>query len=89
VGKTLPADLEAIVLACLAKEREARPASAAALRTALLACQDAPAFDASAARAWWQAHRAAANANPPVAGPPHSRPATMAIDLGGRSTVGQ
>ena len=58
LGKALPADLEAIVLACLAKDRDARPASAAALRTALLACADAGRDDLPAARAWWRARRA-------------------------------
>jgi len=88
LGRALPADLEAIVLACLAKEREGRPASAAALRTALLACADAADIDLPAARAWWRAHRAAAG-NRPSAGEAAGGvgPATMAIDLGGRSTV--
>ena len=91
LGKPLPADLEALVLACLAKDRDARPASAAVLRAALLACADAARVDLPAARAWWKAHRASSKNSPSAiaagdeAG---SRPATMAIDLGGRSTVG-
>ena len=36
LGSPVPADLEQIVLQCLAKEREARPPSAAALASALL-----------------------------------------------------
>jgi serine/threonine-protein kinase len=88
LGKPLPADLEALVLGCLAKDRNARPASAATLRTALLACADAGRFDLAAARAWWQAHRASQKDKPspldPIddAGAP---PATMAIDLGRRN----
>ena len=84
LGKPLPADLEAIVLACLAKDRDARPASAAVLRTMLLACADARANDLPAARAWWLAHRASHKA---VVGDAGAGPATMAIDLGGRSTI--
>jgi serine/threonine-protein kinase len=86
LGRPLPADLEAIVLGCLAKDRNNRPASAAALRTSLLACADARRNEQPAARDWWRAHRAAhPNSATPVGA--DSRPATMAIDLGGRDTL--
>ena len=86
LGKPLPADLEAIVLACLAKDRGDRPASAAVLRTSLLACADAGRNDQPAARDWWRAHRAS-HASSPSPSDDGSRPATMAIDLGDRSTL--
>jgi serine/threonine-protein kinase len=90
LGKAVPADLEAIVLGCLAKDRDARPASAAVLRTSLLACADAARIDLPAARAWWHTYRAAQKMSPrsidPVADA-GAGPATMVIDLGGRSTV--
>ena len=82
LGQPLPADLEAIVLGCLAKDRNDRPASAAALRTSLLACADAAHNDQPAARAWWTAHRATHQTHPSAV----DRPATMAIDLGYRNT---
>jgi eukaryotic-like serine/threonine-protein kinase len=85
LGKPLPADLEAIVLGCLAKDRDNRPASAAVLRSAFLACTDAAYNDLQGARAWWQGHRASRKDNPSPTESP-SGPATMAIDLGGRST---
>jgi serine/threonine protein kinase len=90
LGKALPADLEAIVLGCLAKDRDARPASAADLRTSLLACADAAHIDLLAARAWWHAHRASQKNSPSSVGPVDdagAHPATMAIDLGGRNTM--
>jgi eukaryotic-like serine/threonine-protein kinase len=90
LGKDLPGDLEAIVLGCLAKNRDARPASAALLRTALLACADAGLYDLPAARAWWQARRNSQKTSPSSVDridDADSRPATMAIDLGDRSTV--
>jgi eukaryotic-like serine/threonine-protein kinase len=86
LGKPLPADLEAIVLGCLAKDREDRPASAAILRTSLLACAGAAHVDQPAARDWWRAHRASPPSSPSAVDD-GSRPATMAIDLGGRSTL--
>ncbi|MCE9577877.1 MAG: serine/threonine protein kinase [Deltaproteobacteria bacterium] len=87
VGKALPEDLEAIVLGCLAKDRDARPASAAVLRASLLACKDAARFDLAAARSWWDAVRAAQKDDPHASDAPRSGPATMAIDLGRRSTL--
>ena len=86
LGRPLPADLEAIVLACLAKDRDARPPSAAALRASLLACADAARYDVAAARAWWRASKEV----PPeaVVRVNGSRPTTMTIDLFGR-TEGQ
>jgi serine/threonine-protein kinase len=86
LGKALPADLEAIVLRCLAKDRDDRPASAAVLRTSLLACAEAGRNDQPAARDWWRAHRAS-HKTPPSAIDESSRPVTMAIDLGARSTM--
>jgi eukaryotic-like serine/threonine-protein kinase len=51
--RPLSADLESLVLACLAKDRDARPLSAAILRAALLSCEDAVRYDPQIARAWW------------------------------------
>jgi serine/threonine-protein kinase len=89
LGNALPADLEAIVLGCLAKDRDARPASAASLRFALLACADAAHIDLAAARVWWQAQRASRTSTPSSVDDPvddaSSRPATMSIDLGSRN----
>jgi len=53
----LAPDLENVILACLAKKREDRPASAADLRTKLLACIDSSAYDDVTARRWWAARR--------------------------------
>jgi eukaryotic-like serine/threonine-protein kinase len=87
LGKPLPPDLEAIVLGCLAKNRRDRPASAAVLRTSLLACADAGRNDQVGAREWWRAYRAS-HASGAGSVDDGSRPVTMAIDLGGRSTQG-
>jgi hypothetical protein len=56
VRPSVPADLEAIVLACLARDPARRPASAAALDAALAACADAGAWSQAAAEAWWRSH---------------------------------
>jgi hypothetical protein len=56
LGRELPADLEQLVLACLAKRPEHRPASASALRTALDTCADAKSWDAERAEGWWREH---------------------------------
>jgi serine/threonine protein kinase len=84
LGQPIAADLEAVVLACLAKRPADRPASAPVLRDALLACADARRYDLEAARAWWQsdAERLRAQATQALSG---RHGATMAVDLRGRS----
>jgi eukaryotic-like serine/threonine-protein kinase len=83
LGRAVPPDLEALILACLAKRREDRPESAEAMRAALFACADAGRFDAAAARAWWTDRGATLRAGTKAkrAG---AHAATMAIDLRGR-----
>jgi serine/threonine-protein kinase len=74
LGKVLSADLEALVLACLAKDRDARPSSAAALRAALLGCEDAERYDPQTSRAWWNGRGAELRASGSSAGRSESSP---------------
>jgi eukaryotic-like serine/threonine-protein kinase len=53
LGRAVPADLEAIVLRCLAKSPADRYATAAELERALAACAAAAEWSADRARAWW------------------------------------
>ena len=59
VDRQFPADLEGVILKCLAKSADGRPASAAALRAELEACAAASAWDEATARAWWRENGAA------------------------------
>lgn len=85
LAKPLPSDLEQLLLQCLAKEPGARPASAVALRDALLACADASRYDRAAAAAWWSEHRADLHTGSARVTPRSL--ATMAVDLRGRSAA--
>lgn len=49
----VPADLEALLLRCLEKSRDERPASAGELRSLLLACGSAQDFTQEHAARWW------------------------------------
>src|SRR5687768_5677188 len=55
-GVAVPAELEAIVLACLHKNPDRRPQSAAELRRRVDACTVEP-WDSERARAWWSEHQ--------------------------------
>ena len=79
----VPADLDAVILECLAKSPEERFIDAGALREALGQSSAEATWSRIDALAWWAARRSAA--------PPGSRPQTlppeaqtMAVDLGGR-----
>jgi eukaryotic-like serine/threonine-protein kinase len=57
LGAPVAADLEAVLLACLAKRPEDRPSSAAVLRERLRACASAGRWTNARAAQWWAAHR--------------------------------
>jgi len=56
LGRPVPADLEALVLACLAKDPLDRPASATALAADLDRCVDADGWGDADAEGWWLEH---------------------------------
>ncbi|MEO8255893.1 MAG: serine/threonine-protein kinase [Acidobacteriota bacterium] len=55
-GIAVPAELEAIVLACLSKDPNRRPQSAAELRRRVEACPVEP-WDGASAREWWSEYQ--------------------------------
>jgi serine/threonine-protein kinase len=54
LGKPLPADLEALILKCLAKSPSERPSDAAALEALLAACALSGTWTKERASAWWR-----------------------------------
>jgi len=83
LGRPVPADLEAIVLRCLAKSAGERYSSAAELERALAACSVSDEWSADRARAWWQLHGAA----PTPAGEDAGKARTVEIDPGTRQAA--
>ena len=57
LGAPVSSDLEALLLACLAKRPEDRPASAHVLRERLRACAAAGRWTNARAAQWWAVHR--------------------------------
>jgi hypothetical protein len=57
LGAPVAADFESVLLACLAKRPEDRPASARALSERLRACSAAGRWTNARAAQWWAAHR--------------------------------
>jgi len=57
LGAPVSSDLEAVLLACLAKRPEDRPASAHVLRERLRACTAAGRWTNARAAKWWAAHK--------------------------------
>ena len=57
----IPAGLEALILACLAKDPADRPQTADAVRARLDTVGLEQPWTAARARAWWDAHRPAAD----------------------------
>jgi eukaryotic-like serine/threonine-protein kinase len=73
LGRAVPPKLDALLVACLAKEPEARPRDAQALLTALLDCETESPWSGVAARGWWsnwhQANADVASLQPPTPTP--------------------
>ncbi|MEO8681555.1 MAG: serine/threonine-protein kinase, partial [Vicinamibacterales bacterium] len=80
-GPAIPADLEAVVLACLEKDPSLRPQSAAELRRRVDACAIAP-WDSDQALAWWREHQVMVDG---AAGPSTGEAMTIEVDRGYRS----
>ena len=57
LGTLVSSDLEAVLLSCLAKRSEDRPASAHVLRERLRACAAAGRWTNARAAQWWAVHR--------------------------------
>jgi len=82
-GITVPPALEAVVLACLAKDPRARPQSTAELRRRIEACAT-PAWSEENARDWWLAHQSGVEGD---AAPGKDEHRTINIDGAPRSSV--
>jgi serine/threonine protein kinase len=65
--RRLSADLEQLIMQCLAQRREQRPPSAEALEHSLAACASASAWTPAQAQAWWDTHLAGLETAPVVA----------------------
>jgi len=64
LGRELPAELEAVVMQCLAKKPDDRPQSASEIRERLAACRDTPRWRQADARTWWKEHGEAPQPEP-------------------------
>jgi eukaryotic-like serine/threonine-protein kinase len=67
IEPSVPGDVEAVLLSCLAKSPEHRPRDATALRARLLACDDAGRWSDEDAHAWW-AHAPRGDREPAAVG---------------------
>jgi serine/threonine-protein kinase len=57
ISREIPSDLEAIVMACLAKQPGDRPQSAQIMSEMLMGCEDYGAWTQEKAEQWWSSNR--------------------------------
>jgi len=82
----IPEDLETVILRCLKKKLDDRPASARALLRELKRCTSVSQWTTDQAAEWWSAFRAAPPQTPGLAQPPGPDAVTLSIDLAERLT---
>ena len=87
-AQTIPGQLEHLVLRCLAKNPDHRPASAAAMITELDALEGVGQWNPALASAWWedQAHEVTGAVKAARSAGSVSGPRTVAIDMARRGT---
>jgi serine/threonine-protein kinase len=85
LGETLPPDLEAVILNCLAKDPANRYPDADALAHAFDACESVDEWSADLAAEWWKMHKLEADEARPKISRPSRLPGPVAIDLAGRN----
>ena len=79
----IPADLERVVLQCLAKNPDERYPDTTSLAEALQACADAPNWSPRHALDWWQSHQNGISAedSDPKAAPPSQEPSEAEVSF--------
>ena len=83
LGARVPADLEALILSCLEKDPDRRPADASSLQAALRACGEAGSWSEAEARRWTAGHAERLRSRQRRSGA--SSDATFELDLGLRA----
>jgi len=86
-SRLVPPDLERLLLNCLSKRVEDRPADARTLRRELRQCAVSPPWRQEDAASWWRDFRATRSASPPAAwgeAGASDDALTMTVDLGRR-----
>ncbi len=87
--RAIPSELEALVLACLAKDPTARPASAFELRAALGRLPAYRDWDEAEALAWWTAFEARRASQPAPRSAGRAGPLAMAVDVHARTATSE
>jgi serine/threonine-protein kinase len=85
LGRALPRDLEAVVLACLEKDPAHRPQSADDVAAHLAMCVGVDDWSESRARDWWARHGERIRERRAQTEPPPSRSPTLSVDLVSRA----
>ena len=80
--REIPADLEALLLACLAKQAEERPESAEAMAEALAQCEAFAVWTSEQARQWWLENRSALPTEEQGEDEPASHENHIPVDMG-------
>ena len=79
--RPLPPGLDALILMCLAKDPNDRPADARALQAALIGCPCEPPWSSNDAEAWWKDYRATPPDQQQPAPDANGRLSTVMIDI--------
>ena len=83
--QAVSAEMERLLLWCLAKDPNERPRTAGDLRSELLACPPVDYWPVTARMAWWEAYERAPAVSPGASNPDMSTPmATVSVDLADR-----